>query len=101
MKRPLCEALRKKLASLRQETLAYLEAARQKGMPIWNIQPEELHLLMTAYTSALFDVVVHDFSWEEAAHFLHALETFFTLSGELSWGCNKPSIFSKKLVITN
>ncbi len=56
---------------------------------------------MTAYTSALFEVVVHDFSWEEAAHFLHALETFFTLSGELSWGCNKPSIFSKKLVITN
>ena len=61
-----------------KETLAYLEAARQKGVPVRDIKPEELHLLLTAYTGALFEVVVHDFSREDAIHYLKTLEEFFT-----------------------
>lgn len=61
-----------------QETLAYLEAARKKGVPVREVRPEELHLLLTAYVGAMFEVVVHDFTRDEAVHYLKTLEEFFT-----------------------
>lgn len=60
-----------------RETIAYMEAAKAKGIPVREIRPEELHLLLTAYVSALFEVVVHDFSKEDAIHYLKTLEAFF------------------------
>lgn len=60
-----------------RETLAYLEAAKKKGVPVRDIRPEELHLLLTAYISAMFEVVVHDFSKEDAQHYLETLAEFF------------------------
>ena len=32
---------------------------------------------MTAYTNALFEVVVHDFTKEEALHYLDTMHQFF------------------------
>ncbi len=61
-----------------RETMAYMEAAKAKGIPVREIKPEELHLLLTAYVSAMFEVVVHDFSKEDATHYLQTLEAFFT-----------------------
>lgn len=61
-----------------QETMAYMEAAKAKGVPVRDVKPEELHLLLTAYVSAMFEVVVHDFSKEDAVHYLKTLEEFFT-----------------------
>ena len=60
-----------------KETFAYLEAARQKGVPVREVDPLELHLLMTAYTNAIFEVVVHDFSREQALHYIKTLQEFF------------------------
>lgn len=60
-----------------RETLAYLEAAKEKGLPVNAIDPKELHLLLTAYANALFEVVEHDFSREEAIHYLRTLQKFF------------------------
>lgn len=60
-----------------KETLAYLETAKKKGLPVNEISPKELHLLLTAYANALFEVVVHDFSKEEALHYLRTLQKFF------------------------
>ncbi len=60
-----------------KETLAYLEAAKKRGVPVKEIDAKELHLLMTAYTNALFEVVIHDFTKEEAIHYLDTLHQFF------------------------
>lgn len=60
-----------------EETLVYMEAAKQKGILVRDIRPEELHLLLTAYVGAMFEVVAHDFSREEAIHYLKTLEEFF------------------------
>lgn len=60
-----------------EETLAYLDAARQMGIPSRENEPKELHLLLTAYSNALFEVVAHDFSREEAVHYLKTLQEFF------------------------
>jgi len=60
-----------------RETLDYMEAARKQGVPVWEIEPRELHLLLSAYVSAIFEVVAHDFSKDEAAHYLSTLQAFF------------------------
>ena len=60
-----------------KETLAYLDEARRRGVPVKDIRPEELHLLLSAYASAISEVVVHDFTREEAQHYLTTLQTFF------------------------
>lgn len=61
-----------------KETLDYMEAAKEKGVVVQEVKPEELHLLLTAYVGAMFEVVVHDFSKEDAVHYLRTLEAFFT-----------------------
>ena len=47
------------------------------GVPVREVEPKELHLLMTAYTNAMFEVVVHDFTKQEARHYLDTLHRFF------------------------
>ena len=61
-----------------KETLDYMNAARAQGVPVRDVPPKELHLLMSAYVNALFEVVVYDFTREEAAHYLVTMERFFT-----------------------
>lgn len=60
-----------------EETLAFMEAAKKRGIPVKDIKPEEMHLLMSAYVTALFEVVVHDFPLEDAKHYLQTLQKFF------------------------
>ena len=60
-----------------EETLLFLEAAQKKGIAVKNVRPEELHLLLSAYVTALFEVVVHDFPLEDAKHYLKTFQTFF------------------------
>lgn len=60
-----------------EETMAFMDAARQRGIPVKDVRPEEIHLLMSAYVTALFEVVVHDFPKEEARHYLETFQTFF------------------------
>ncbi|WP_312092429.1 TetR/AcrR family transcriptional regulator [Aminipila sp.] len=60
-----------------KETMTFLDTARERGIPVKDIRPEELHLLLSAYASAIFEVVVHDFSQEDAQHYMKTLQTFF------------------------
>ncbi len=60
-----------------KETLEFLEEARKKGILVNDIVPKELHLLLSAYYTSVFEVVVHDFSREEAKHYLDTLQKFF------------------------
>lgn len=60
-----------------EETLAFLEEARKRDIPVKNILAEELHLLLSAYVSAIFEVVIHDFTQEAAMHYMKTLQTFF------------------------
>lgn len=60
-----------------KETLEYMEAARKKGLQVNDIKPQELHLLLSAYYTAVFEVVVHSFERAEAEHYLDTLQRFF------------------------
>lgn len=59
------------------ETIRYMDALKHHGIHVNEIVPEELHLLLNAYYSAFFEVVAHQFSKEDAMHYLETLKQFF------------------------
>jgi len=60
-----------------KKLLSYLQELKTTGISIPDISPQQLHLLMTAYITALFEPVVHNYSYEEAVDSLEILEKFF------------------------
>ena len=61
-----------------QETmLRFFPLLREKGFPARDVSPQELHLLVTAYTAAMFEPVIHNYSMEDALQCLETVEAFF------------------------
>ncbi len=60
-----------------QKMLEYLGKLRENGKKLPEIKPKELHLLLTAYITALFEPVIHRYPYEEAIGALDTLEHFF------------------------
>ena len=57
--------------------LEYLDELRASGIDAPEITAQQLHLLLTAYLTALFEPVVHNYPREEADEALVTLEKFF------------------------
>lgn len=57
--------------------LAFFPLLYRKGFIPRRIDPKELHLFLSAYTTAMFEPVVHDYSKEEAFRCLEMVEAFF------------------------
>ena len=60
-----------------QKMLEYLGKLRESGKKLPEIKSQELHLLLTAYITALFEPVIHRYPYEEAIGALETLERFF------------------------
>lgn len=60
-----------------EQMLLYLPILRQKGLAIRDISPMELHLLLSAYVTALFEPVIHRYSMDESMRCLETIEAFF------------------------
>ena len=59
------------------EMWKYLPMLRAKGYRVRDISPKELHLLLSAYTAAQFEPVVHGYPLDEALRCLETVEAFF------------------------
>ena len=59
------------------QLLQYLPMLKAQGYAVMDITPKELHLLLSAYTTALFEPVIHNYSVEEALRCLTTVEAFF------------------------
>lgn len=59
------------------QMLQYLPMLKAQGLAIRDITPGDLHLLLSAYTNALFEPVVHSYPLEEALRSLDLIEAFF------------------------
>ena len=59
-------------------TLDYFERMKHYNMTVNELSQQEFHMLVTANVSALFEAVIHDFSREEAIHYAHTLDAFFS-----------------------
>ena len=57
--------------------LAFLPLLYERGYVPKRIDPKELHLLLSAYTTAMFEPVVHGYAQEDAYRCLDTLEAFF------------------------
>lgn len=47
------------------------------GLDVKDVSEEELHMVTTAYCTALFEPVVHDYTFEDAVRYLGTVEAFF------------------------
>ena len=50
---------------------------KAKGYPVEEISQETLHMLMSAYLTALFEPIVHDYPKEDAERYLETIRKFF------------------------
>ena len=60
-----------------KKLLAYFKELRESGYKVPDIPPRQIHLLLTAYITALFEPVIHNYSCKEATAALETLEKFF------------------------
>ena len=60
-----------------ERTLQYLPELREKGLAVREISPLAMHLLFSAYVTALFEPVIHRYSPEESMKCLETVEAFF------------------------
>ncbi len=56
---------------------SYFPVLRELGYQVRDIHPAELHLLLSAYTAALFEPVIHRYPLDDALRCLDTIETFF------------------------
>ncbi len=57
--------------------LSYLDGLRKAGISAPEMTKQQLHILLTAYLTALFEPVVHNYPYREACEALSTLEKFF------------------------
>lgn len=73
------ENFKHRIAELDEEvTLRYIDELKKAGYPVKEYKKKEFHLLVTAYTEAVFQAVAHGFTREEAMHYANTLEEFYT-----------------------
>ena len=60
-----------------RRTMRFMEAARQKGIIPECIDQKEVHMLLTAFWSTMFEPIVHDLSKERAMYHCKAVSKFF------------------------
>ena len=64
-----------------------LDKLRAQGVQVKDVSEEELHILMSAYTTAMFEPVVHNYPLEKAMHHLKTIEDFFMPGWHDLMGC--------------
>ena len=57
--------------------LEYLPVLKARGLAVRDISPDQLHMLLSGYTAALFEPVLHSYPPEDALRSLELIEAFF------------------------
>ena len=66
------------IAKLEEEvTIKYMNELRKSGIAVNDVDEKEFHLLVTASIEAILQVVIHDFTKDEAMHYARTLEKFY------------------------
>ena len=60
-----------------EETVKAFDYIREKGIPIKPITVDEIHVLLSAYMTAVLEPIVHDWPTEKAMRCLDLVEEFF------------------------
>lgn len=55
----------------------YLKAKKELGYKVMEVSDVELHIILSSYCSALFEPIAHEYTLEEALHYLDTIDSFF------------------------
>ena len=55
----------------------YIKTLKKHGIKVWDVDPKELHLLFSAFTTAMFEPVIHNYSRKDAIRCLETIEALF------------------------
>jgi AcrR family transcriptional regulator len=69
-----------------EDMMKVMSILREKGYPAKDVSREQMHILLSAYTAAMFEPVLHNFSTEEAVRCVRTLEAFFIPGWKLLMG---------------
>ncbi len=58
-------------------TLDFMNELKEKGISVNTVDKKEMHLLLSAQYSAILEMLRHDFSYEEAQHYMYTVNSFF------------------------
>lgn len=65
------------VAEQQGELMVGIRYMKQNGYPAVELKEEELHMLLSAYITAVFEPVIHDYSEENLIHCLNTINEFF------------------------
>ncbi len=68
-----------------KHTMTFVEKAFSQGLTENKIDEDELHILLTAYWSTLFETIIHDFPKEKALHHCSIITKFFNWQAVLGF----------------
>ncbi len=60
-----------------REFLNAMSYLKEKGYPVIDVDEEELHMLLSAYLTACFEPVIHDFEDKKLEKYLNTVREFF------------------------
>lgn len=69
-----------------KKMIYYFPIIREKGIPVRDIDEKELRMLLSAYTTALFEPVYQGYTYEEALRCLDTVEMFFLPGWKILFG---------------
>ncbi len=65
------------VTKIQMATLSFMEELKGNGVHINQVDEKEMHLLLSAQYTAMFEMVDHDFSYDEAIHYAETIAFFF------------------------
>lgn len=60
-----------------KQSMDFLNEIKRRGLPANDVSEDELHILVSAYWSSIFETIIHDFSKKKALRYVHTLVKFF------------------------
>lgn len=60
------------------EMMRFLQSSKERGIPVREIQRDEMHMLISAYNTALLEPIVHGYHKADAERYLKTMLDFFT-----------------------
>ncbi len=68
------------------DMMKFLQVCRSQGIKTYDISRDEMHMLVSAYMSALLQPIEHEYSKEDAKRYLKTMMDFFTPGWRLITG---------------
>lgn len=60
-----------------KQTMEFICEVKRQGIKVNDIQEDELHIFLTAYWTAVFEIIIHDFPIEKALNYCSIFSKFF------------------------